>query len=162
MDDAGLGTAALRREGGAGLAALGPMALESGQALSAVELAYRTYGRLDADASNAILVHHALTGDQHVASPHPQTGRPGWWPRMVGPGAPVDTDRFFVVCANVLGGCAGSTGPARRFRPWWTGTPSCLRSAMPSSWDRRSVFARYDEVGIVASDQQLTETRVAA
>ena len=112
MDHAGLGTAALRRDGGGGAAALGPLALESGQVLATVELAYRTYGVLDADGANAVLVHHALTGDQHVASPHPQTGRPGWWPRMVGPGRPIDTDRLFVICANVLGGCAGSTGPA--------------------------------------------------
>ncbi len=109
MDDAG----ALRAiETGGGVAALGALPLDSGQALSEVELAYRTYGRLDAERSNAVLVHHALTGDQHVASPDPKTGRPGWWPRMVGPGRPVDTDRFFVVCANVLGGCGGSTGPS--------------------------------------------------
>ena len=107
MDDGGV----LRRDGGGGVV-MGALALDSGQTLPAVELAYKTYGVLDADASNAVLVHHALTGDQHVASPHPQTGRPGWWPRMVGPGRPIDTDRFFVVCANVLGGCMGSTGPA--------------------------------------------------
>ncbi len=97
---------------GGGLLPLGPLPLDSGQTLPAAELAYATYGRPDADGSNVVLVHHALTGDQHVASPHPGTGRPGWWPRMVGPGRPVDTDRLFVVCANVLGGCGGSTGPS--------------------------------------------------
>ena len=108
MDDAG----ALRGlEAGGGVAALGPLPLDSGATLSSVELAYRTYGRLDAARGNAVLVHHALTGDQHVASPHPGTGRPGWWPRMVGPGRPIDTDQVFVICANVLGGCSGSTGP---------------------------------------------------
>jgi homoserine O-acetyltransferase len=86
--------------------------LDSGQALDRVTLAYETYGELAPDKSNAILIHHALTGDQHAASPHPITGKPGWWSRMVGPGKPIDTDRFHVICANVIGGCMGSTGPA--------------------------------------------------
>ena len=59
-----------------------------------------------------MLVCHALTGDQHVANVHPVTGKPGWWETMVGPGKPIDTDRYFVICANVLGGCMGTTGPA--------------------------------------------------
>jgi len=88
-------------------------ALDSGVALSDVVLAYQTWGRLDADASNAILLCHAWTGDSHAAGP---AGRghhaPGWWDDMVGPGKAIDTDRWFVVCANVLGGCQGSTGPA--------------------------------------------------
>lgn len=88
-----------------------PLTLASGQVLHDVEVAYETYGTLDADASNAVLVCHALTGDQHVASLHPRTGKPGWWPRMVGAGRPVDPARHFIVCANVLGGCSGSTGP---------------------------------------------------
>ena len=71
-----------------------------------------TYGTLNAAKSNAILVCHALTGDQFVASEHPVTGKPGWWNVMVGPGRPIDTDRFFVICANVIGGCMGTTGPA--------------------------------------------------
>jgi len=62
--------------------------------------------------SNVILIFHALTGDQYVASTHPITGKPGWWSRMVGPGLPIDTGRFHVICANVVGGCMGSTGPA--------------------------------------------------
>lgn len=89
-----------------------PLPLDGGQSLEGVRISYETYGELNADKSNAILVCHALTGDQHVASPHPITGKPGWWVRMVGPGKPIDTDRFFVICANVLGSCMGSTGPA--------------------------------------------------
>ena len=90
----------------------GPLALDSGAALTPVEIAYETYGALNADKSNAILICHALTGDHYVASQHPVTGKPGWWSRMVGPGKPIDTDRFFVICANVLGSCLGSSGPA--------------------------------------------------
>ncbi len=90
----------------------GPLALDGGQALGPVTIAYETYGTLDAERGNAVLVCHALTGDQHVASVHPVTGKPGWWMRMVGPGKPVDPARHFVVCANVLGSCMGSSGPA--------------------------------------------------
>lgn len=89
-----------------------PLALDGGQALDAAVIAYETYGELSPDKDNAILVCHALTGDQHVASPHPITGKPGWWDRMVGPGKPIDTGRFHVICANVIGSCMGSTGPA--------------------------------------------------
>ena len=91
---------------------LGPLALDGGARLAQVDVAYETYGALNADASNAILICHALTGDQHVASAHPRTGKPGWWTRMVGEGLPVDPARHFVVCANVLGSCMGSSGPA--------------------------------------------------
>ena len=103
-----------------------PLPLDSGQVLPRVEIAYETYGELAADKSNAILVFHALTGDQHVASPHPITGKPGWWDRMIGPGKPIDTDRFHVICANVIGGCMGSTGPASAAedgKPWGMGFP---------------------------------------
>ncbi len=86
--------------------------LDCGQALSPYTIAYQTYGRLNADKSNAILICHALTGDQHVANIHPITGKPGWWETLVGPGRPIDTDRFFVICSNILGGCLGSTGPS--------------------------------------------------
>ncbi len=89
-----------------------PLPLDSGQSLPSVTIAWQSYGALNADKSNALLVCHALTGDQYVASDHPATGKPGWWARMVGPGKPIDTDRFYVICANVLGSCMGSSGPA--------------------------------------------------
>lgn len=88
-----------------------PLPLDSGGALPDVEIAFTLTGALDAARENAVLVCHALTGDQYVSSPNPLTGKPGWWARMVGPGKPIDTDRFAVVCANVVGGCMGSTGP---------------------------------------------------
>jgi len=92
-----------------------PLRLDSGQSLGPFQMAYRTYGRLNADRSNAILVCHALTGDQHPVDPPrsdpAQSGRPGWWELMVGPGRPLDTNRYFIVCANVLGGCSGTEGP---------------------------------------------------
>ncbi len=86
--------------------------LSSGAALSPFTIAFETYGALNADASNAVLVCHGLTGDQFAAGPNPVTGRPAWWPRIVGPGRPIDTNRFFVICSNVLGGAMGTTGPA--------------------------------------------------
>ena len=89
-----------------------PLAMEAGVDLAPLTIAYQTYGALNAAKSNAILVCHALTGDQHVANRHPVTGRDGWWQTMVGPRRPFDTDRFFVICANVVGGCMGTTGPA--------------------------------------------------
>ena len=90
-----------------------PLKLESGGRLVGVEVAYKTYGRLNAARSNAILICHALTGDQHVASPHPQSGKPGWWTQVVGPGRPIDLNAVISSSApNVLGGCMGSTGPS--------------------------------------------------
>jgi homoserine O-acetyltransferase len=90
-----------------------PFVLEGGGILRDVTLAYETWGELDDSGSNAVLVCHALTGDSHVAgnvgAGHPA---PGWWDRVVGPGLAMDTDRYFVVCANVIGGCQGTTGPA--------------------------------------------------
>jgi homoserine O-acetyltransferase len=90
----------------------GPFALDGGGSLASVDVAYETYGTLSPARDNAILVTHALTGDQHAASNHPVTGKPGWWTRMIGPGRPVDTSRWFVISANVLGSCMGSSGPA--------------------------------------------------
>ena len=88
-----------------------PLRLDSGGAIAGLEIAYRTYGRLNPERSNAILICHALTLDQHVASTHPVTGKPGWWTTTVGPGLPIDPDRHFIVCSNVVGGCMGTTGP---------------------------------------------------
>lgn len=99
-----------------------PLVLDSGAELTGVTVAYQTYGRLNADKSNAILVCHALTGDQYATDIHPATGKPGWWSLLVGPGLVVDTDRYFVICANILGGCMGTTGPKETNpatgRPW--------------------------------------------
>ena len=88
-----------------------PLKLDSGIELSPFQIAYKTYGQLNAPRSNAVLICHALTGDQHVASVHPVTGKNGWWETMVGPGKPIDTERYFVICSNVVGGCMGSSGP---------------------------------------------------
>jgi homoserine O-acetyltransferase len=89
-----------------------PLMLDAGVPLAPLTVAYQTYGTLNAAKSNAVLICHALTGDQHVANEHPVTGKPGWWERMVGPGRPIDTERYFVICSNVIGGCMGSTGPS--------------------------------------------------
>ena len=88
-----------------------PMALDCGATLGPFTIAYQTYGTLNADKTNAVLACHALTGDQYLMGIHPVTGKPGWWEHMVGPGRPIDTERYFVICANVLGGCMGTTGP---------------------------------------------------
>ncbi len=90
-----------------------PLAIEAGGHLGPVDVAYETWGELDEVAGNAVLVLHALTGDSHASgATETGAGSPGWWPGIIGPGAPIDTDRFFVVCPNVLGGCQGTTGPA--------------------------------------------------
>ncbi len=90
-----------------------PLLVESGRSLWPVTLAYETYGRLDAEAGNAVLVLHALTGDSHAAGYYDQNDpKPGWWDIMIGPGKPIDTDRYYVISSNVIGGCMGSTGPA--------------------------------------------------
>jgi homoserine O-acetyltransferase len=93
------------------LAADAPLRLDSGATLGPITVAYTTQGRLNADKSNAILICHALTGDQFVSGPHPTTGKPGWWDTMIGPGRPLDPDRYFLICSNILGGCLGTTGP---------------------------------------------------
>ena len=88
-----------------------PLKLDCGISLSPFQIAYQTYGELNAERSNAILICHALTGDQHVANTHPVTGKGGWWDTLVGPNLPIDTNRYFVICSNVVGGCMGSSGP---------------------------------------------------
>ncbi|MGL4440212.1 MAG: homoserine O-acetyltransferase MetX [Bosea sp. (in: a-proteobacteria)] len=86
--------------------------MDCGVTLDEWQIAYQTYGKINAARSNAVLVCHALTGDQHVASANPVTGKAGWWQVLIGPDCPIDTDRFFVICSNVIGGCLGSSGPA--------------------------------------------------
>src|ERR1700677_3265876 len=93
-------------------AANNPLHLDAGVDFAPLQIAYQTYGSLNAARTNAILVCHALTGDQHAFNDHPVTGKGGWWETMVGPGRPIDTERYFVICPNVVGGCMGSSGPA--------------------------------------------------
>ena len=113
MTDGDAPTAATDEGGGVfAFGADAPLRLESGGRIDGLEIAYKTYGRLNADRSNAILVCHALTGDQYVASNHPVTGRRGWGSYLVGPGRPIDPGKHFVICSNVVGGCMGSTGPS--------------------------------------------------
>jgi homoserine O-acetyltransferase len=103
---------------------IGALDLESGAQLPDVVLAYETWGTLNTDASNAVLIEHALTGDTHVT--RGASEEPGWWEQLAGPGAPVDTDKYFVVSVNILGGCYGSTGPstpAPDGRPWGSRFP---------------------------------------
>src|SRR5256885_9820007 len=88
------------------------ISLESGATLAPVEIAYQTYGQLDPENSNAILVLHAFTGDAHAAGISAETGKPGWWDNMIGPGKAFDTEKYFIICSNVLGGCQGTTGPS--------------------------------------------------
>lgn len=121
--------------------------LDSGIELGPYRIAYQTYGRLDAEKRNAVLVCHALTGDQYVADRHPVTGKPGWWETLVGPGKVIDTDRFFVICANVLGGCMGSSGP-KEIDPA-TGEPYGLTFPVVTIGDMvRAQAALLDHLGV--------------
>jgi homoserine O-acetyltransferase len=124
-----------------------PLLMDAGIPLGPWQIAYQTYGTLNEARSNAVLVCHALTGDQHVASQNPVTGKPGWWETMVGPGRPIDTDRFFVICANVIGGCMGTTGPAST-NPG-TGRPYALDFPVVTIRDMvRAQAALVDRLGI--------------
>jgi homoserine O-acetyltransferase len=89
-----------------------PLPLDCGRTLTGVQVAYETWGRLNAAADNAVVICHALTGDAHAAGVYAGDDRPGWWDPLIGPGRAIDTDRYFVICANVLGGCRGTTGPS--------------------------------------------------
>ncbi|GIJ25918.1 homoserine O-acetyltransferase [Micromonospora qiuiae] len=108
-------------------AQIGELTLESGRVLPDVRMAYQTWGTLNSAGDNAVLVLHALTGDSHVVGPAgPDQPTPGWWDGLIGPGAPLDDRRYFVVAANVLGGCRGSTGPATPApdgKPWGSRFP---------------------------------------
>jgi homoserine O-acetyltransferase len=123
-----------------------PFRLDSGRTLDHVEIAYETWGELSPARDNVVVICHALTGDQFVADPNPVTGRPAWWPTVVGPGKPIDTNRFFVIGTNVLGGCMGSTGPAS-LRPdgscWGAEFPHITIADMV-----RAQIALIDEMGI--------------
>jgi homoserine O-acetyltransferase len=87
-----------------------PLALENGDQLEQVTVCYETWGKLDDEGTNAVLICHALSGDSHVVR-HDESDSPGWWEIVVGPGKPIDTNRHFVICSNLLGGCRGTTGP---------------------------------------------------
>jgi homoserine O-acetyltransferase len=105
------------------------LTLDCGRTLASLTVAYRCYGTLNEARSNAVLICHALTGDQYVADVNPVTGKPGWWDQLVGPGRPVDTGKLFVICTNVLGGCMGTTGPRSPHdenpgQPWGTDFPA--------------------------------------
>ena len=123
--------------------------LTGGRTLEDVEVAYETFGTLDPDGGNAVLVCHALSGDAHVAAGPGTDGtpRPGWWEEIVGPGLAIDTTRYFVVCANVLGGCSGTTGPGSA-RPT-PGEPWGLRFPIVTVEDMVDVQARLlDALGV--------------
>ena len=121
--------------------------LDCGRALTPVTVAYISHGTLNRDKSNAILICHALTGDQFVASTNPVTGKPGWWVSLVGPGKPIDTDRYFVICPNNLGSCYGSTGPESTDPA--TGQPYRLTFPMLTVRDLVAIQARLvDRLGI--------------
>ena len=125
----------------------GPLMLQSGISLTPVTVAYQTYGKLNAEKTNTILLCHALTMDQFVAGPHPTTAKDGWWNDMVGPGKVIDTERYFVLCANVLGGCMGSTGP-KEINPE-TGKPYGLKFPIITIRDMVQAQARLlDQLGI--------------
>lgn len=103
------------------------LGLKSGEKFGPVTLAYETYGELNAEKSNAILILHALTGDAHAAGFHEGDKKPGWWDKMIGPAKAFDTNKYFIICSNVLGGCRGSTGPAslnpKTGKPYGLGFP---------------------------------------
>jgi len=129
------------------LAADEPVRLDSGTTLGSITVAYQTYGQLNAAKTNAILVCHALTGDQFAAERHPITGKDGWWQLMIGPGRPLDTERYFVICANVLGGCMGTSGPVETNPA--TGRPYGLGFPVITIGDMVRVQARLlDQLGI--------------
>ena len=103
-----------------------PLRLDAGVDFAPLQIAYQTYGTLNAARSNAVLICHALTGDQHLVNDHPVTGKPGWWETMVGPGKPIDTERYFVICPNVVGGCMGT-----------------LRTGLDQCGDRHALGSRF-------------------
>jgi homoserine O-acetyltransferase len=126
-----------------------PLKLGSGAEVNRVEVAYETYGELNEERSNAVFICHALSGDAHAAGIHEgdDPDRPGWWDNIIGPGRPLDTDRLFVICANVLGGCSGTTGPSSTDPD--TGRPYGLRFPLVQVRDLVTVHrALLAELGI--------------
>ncbi len=124
-----------------------PLTLDCGAVLAEHTIAYETYGSLDAKAANAILVCHALSGDAHAAGFHKGDEKPGWWEIMIGPGKPIDTDKYFVICSNILGSCMGSTGPASTDPA--TGRPYGLRFPVVTIGDMVKAQKRLvDHLGI--------------
>ena len=124
-----------------------PIRLDAGVDLAPFQVAYKTYGELNGQRSNAIMICHALSGDQYVVGTHPATGKPGWWETLVGPGRTIDTNRFFVICPNVLGGCMGTTGAASRDPA--TGEPYALSFPVVTIRDMvRSQAMLLDHLGI--------------
>jgi homoserine O-acetyltransferase/O-succinyltransferase len=116
-----------------------PLLLKSGKKLTQFQIAYQIYGKLNPDKSNAILICHALTGDQFVASQNPYTIRGGWWEEVVGPGKVINTDNYFVICSNVLGGCMGSSGPTSKTK---NGKPYGMRFPIVNIADMASAQQR--------------------
>ncbi len=109
-----------------------PLRLDAGIDLTPFQIAYQTYGELNAERSNAVLICHALTGDQHVANVHPVTGKPGWWETMVGPGRPIDTQRYFVISPNVVGAAiAGGSMGGMQVLQWAASYPERVFAALP-------------------------------
>jgi homoserine O-acetyltransferase len=124
-----------------------PLVTDGGRVVAPLTIAYETYGALNQEKSNAVLLCHALTGDQYAAGVHPLTGKPGWWDVLVGPGLPFDTDRYFVISSNVVGGCMGTTGPAS-INPA-TGRPYGLEFPMVTIRDMvRAQAMLIDQLGI--------------
>ena len=114
-----------------------PLKLDAGVELSPFQIAYKTYGTLNAARSNAVLICHALTGDQHVASVHPVTEKPGWWETMVGPGRPIDTERYFVICPNVIGAAWARAGRPRPIPKPASPGASIFPSSPSATWCAR-------------------------
>jgi len=133
---------------------LGEFILESGATIDDVEVAYETYGQLNADGNNAILITHAFSGDAHAAGWHDYAEKSGWWDNMIGPGKAFDTNRYFVICSNVLGGCAGTAGPSllnsATDRPYGSDFPQITIGDMVAVQERLIDFLGIDKLLSVA------------
>ncbi|MCL2038197.1 homoserine O-acetyltransferase [Candidatus Saccharibacteria bacterium] len=133
---------------------LGELVVESGKKLESVKIAYETYGQLNEKRNNAILIEHAFSGDAHAAGWHDCAKKPGWWDNMIGPGKAFDTDRYFVICSNVLGGCSGTTGPSSlnlvTGRNYGSDFPSITISDIVSAQERLIDFLGIDRLLAVA------------